>query len=198
MDDPARIGEGDQAGIIRVADARPMEELRRPCRVERDTEIVGIEIVVDGDRCLFDPLGGRVGRAVGQRQVEGLAPGQVLKRDRPETWEGLTDVGVDSITGHDRQRDLDARKRDRLPPGGVMGGAGGVHVLLGAGLDEGGVSRQAAGVDAATADADPGRRVLVLARPVRAGGGYRPVAGDGVELFAALLQEALVVAGPVG
>src|SRR5213078_813887 len=71
------------------------------------------------------------------------------------------------------------------------------NVLLGARLNQRVVADGAVGVDAAAADADPIRRVGVLAGGVLRSGGHRPVASDRVELRAALLQRALVVAEPV-
>src|SRR5207249_2772543 len=89
-----------------------------------------------------------------------------------------------------------AGRRDQLVPGAVAGLPRAVDVLLGAGLDQGRVADGAAGIDAAAADADPGRRILVLAGLVPGGGGDGPGAGDLVELHP-LLQGALVVARPV-
>ena len=148
---------------------------------------------------LLDPLGRRVARAVGNGLRERLVPGHVLQGDDPHVRvrHRLGDRGVHVIAGGDRHGDRDRRAGDDLPPGRVGGPAGRGDVLLGAGLDQGVVADVAVRVDAATADADPVGRELVLAVRVSAGGGNRPVAGDRVEEGAALLERPLVVAEPV-
>jgi hypothetical protein len=177
-----------------AVDRRQVESGRRQVRQRGETCIRP-----DDQGRLLDPFGRRVARAVGNGLRERLVPGHVLQRDDPHirVRHRLGHRGVHVIAGGDGHGDRDRWAGDDLPPGRVGGLAGRGNVLLGAGLDQGVVADVAVRVDAATADADPVGRELVLAVRVPAGGRHRPVAGDGVEEGAALLERPLVVAEPV-